>query len=90
MAANDRLLPWKYCECGCKSYTCTIADRQFSLYWDLKDGWYLTFPDHTRKKYNSQEAADEAVLDYMEKRKDKLIKIRKDINKVLKALKGRK
>jgi hypothetical protein len=89
--AKDKLIPWEYCECGCKSYTCTIADHYFKLFWNLKDGWYLTLPGgYETKKYKSQKEADKAVLDFLEKKKDELIKTKKDINKVLKALKGRK
>jgi len=88
--ADDKLIPWKYCECGCKSYTCTIAGYNFSLFWDLKDGWYLTiYAGNGGTNYSSQEAVDEAVLDFLEKEKDKLIKTKNDIDKVLTALKER-
>jgi len=87
--AATKLIPWEYCECGCKSYECRIAGHAFSLFWDLKDGWYLEYPDFSRKKFNSQEAADDAVLDFLEEKKEELIKTRKDITRVLKALKER-
>lgn len=71
---------WEYCECGCKSYRFSFGGISWSLYWDLKDGWYLSTKDSmTYKKFSSKEEANKAVLvvmrKHIKKMKDELKRI---------------
>lgn len=53
---------WKYCENGQKIYTYDCAGLNFSLYWDLKGGWYLSEGGtDPRLKYTSMKEANREV-----------------------------
>lgn len=39
--AKSNKLNFEYCECGCKSYTATLKGLSYTIYWDLKDSFYL-------------------------------------------------
>jgi len=34
-------LDFKYCECGCKSYTASFAGLSYRIFWDLDDTFHL-------------------------------------------------
>lgn len=54
-------IPWRYCECGCHSYTCTILDIPFRLFWDLETKWYLNQAGIQLAVFSSKEAANKTV-----------------------------
>lgn len=70
-------LPWKYCECGCKSSVLEIGGLHFSLYNDLQGGYFLSEQHGARTagtKYGSIQAASEVVRTHFAPQKSLLLR----------------
>jgi hypothetical protein len=67
-----RRIPWKYCECGCKSFVVTVGPLYFSYYDDLRgEVWFATVPNPYifGKKVGSREEVDRLVREAVRKNK---------------------
>lgn len=68
-------LNWEYCECGCHQHTASIAGVHYSMFNDLKGGYFLGVNSHRaywredgNLKFKSFEDADEAAWKDAQKR----------------------
>ncbi len=76
-ARTSMKIPWKYCECGCKSSCVTLAGIHFSAYDDLRGGHYLSVGNHCQrafgKPFKSQKEVDAQVRVRLAERKSELL-----------------
>lgn len=71
MGRRKTRLKWEYCECGCKSYVAQVGDMGFTIFWDLKDSYYLSEGHspfgYRLSVYKSMKEADEVAYQLVKK-----------------------
>lgn len=67
-------VPWKYwyCEDGSHCYEFNLFGNYWSLFWDLKNAWFLSGPGfgdcYSPTKFSSQIAVDAALKKFIDEK----------------------